>query len=189
MGLVVKDRHTWPIHSLSSIKRHLDEIAALMRDSHAPGNADRMDRAAERLLAETLIGTRDVIEDSMHRRILAVKSHFEAHYAEAIDIDATARRFGFSPSTFRRFWNRYLPESPSKLLCGLRIQNACRLLCETDWSIAKVAQALGFADIYYFSRTFHRQMGETASDYRRRYVGGAAETVGPRPVLARLSSR
>jgi AraC-like DNA-binding protein len=188
MGLVAKDRHLWPIRSLAGIKRHLDEVAALMHDSHALGHADRMDRVAERILAETLIDTRDVARDTTHGRILAVKTHFETHYAETIDIDGAARRFGFSPSTFRRAWNKYVPETPSKFLSSLRVQQACRLLCETDDPVSKIAEVLGFPDIYYFSRTFKKQVGETARDYRRRYAGGD-DASPPRPAFRRVSSR
>jgi AraC-like DNA-binding protein len=188
MGLVAKDRHIWPIRSLAAVKRHLDEVATLMHQSHAPGQADRMDRVAERLLCETLIDTADVVRDATHKRILAVRAYFEAHATETIDIDAAARRFGFSPSTFRRAWNKHVPATPNRFLSDLRIQQACRMLCETDDPVSKIGERLGFPDIYYFSRTFKKLVGETARDYRRRYRGGD-DAKPSLPAFARLSTR
>ena len=42
---------------------------------------------------------------------------------------------------------------------GLRLQEACRLLIETDGSISEVANACGFEDEFYFSRCFRREFG------------------------------
>ena len=42
-------------------------------------------------------------------------------------------------------------------------------LAETDTSIARVADALGYDDDTYFSRLFRREVGITPSDFRRSY--------------------
>ena len=49
------------------------------------------------------------------------------------------------------------------------LQKSCRLLVESRDSVKEIASALGFNDIYYFSRKFHHLSGMTASAYRRKY--------------------
>ena len=48
-----------------------------------------------------------------------------------------------------------------------RLQEARRLLVESDLSIGEIATRLGFEDPLYFSRRFHQYACSTASEYRR----------------------
>jgi len=170
MGLVRPDRFTWPIRSVSKCKRFLDELAELMRHLDVLGNADRIDRLAERIISETLLDAEEVVVDAAHRSLLELKGYVEEHYLEELDFDGVARKFGFSPSTFRRVWLKHMPESPVRFVNNLRMKQACRLLCETDLPIMEIAESLGYGDPLYFSKKFHKHTGETARDYRRRYL-------------------
>jgi LacI family transcriptional regulator len=44
-----------------------------------------------------------------------------------------------------------------------------KLLLETDMSVAKISDIVGFNNFNYLSRVFHREMGETLAQYRRRH--------------------
>ena len=48
----------------------------------------------------------------------------------------------------------------------LRIQYASRLLCESDRSVAAIAEDCGFNDPFTFSRAFRRITGYAPSEYR-----------------------
>jgi LacI family transcriptional regulator len=54
------------------------------------------------------------------------------------------------------------------------IERACRMLAETNWSLADVATRCGFANAVHFSVAFKRQMKLTPEQHRRR-------TARPRP--------
>ena len=146
MGLVRPDRFTWPIRSVSKCKRLLDELAELTRHLDVLGNADRIDRLAERIISETLLDAEEVVVDAAHRSLLELKGYVEEHYLEELDFDGVARKFGFSPSTFRRVWLKHMPESPVRFVNNLRMKQACRLLCETDLPIMEIAESLGYGD-------------------------------------------
>jgi AraC family transcriptional activator of pobA len=47
---------------------------------------------------------------------------------------------------------------------------ACRLLAFTQLSVAEVGFRLGYDDPSYFTRRFHRAMGQTPTDYRSPFV-------------------
>lgn len=49
----------------------------------------------------------------------------------------------------------------------LRMEQACRLLQTTLLSIGEIAEKLGFSDLLYFSRCFHKYSGMSPSAYRK----------------------
>ena len=59
---------------------------------------------------------------------------------------------------------------PARYVMNLRMREACRLLVETDKTVAEIADILSFEDPLYFSRRFSKMMGTPASDYRRRHA-------------------
>jgi AraC-like DNA-binding protein len=48
----------------------------------------------------------------------------------------------------------------------LKMREACRLLVETQYSVGKIALELNFEDPLYFSKKFHQDIGQTATEYR-----------------------
>lgn len=50
---------------------------------------------------------------------------------------------------------------------AMRMEEACRLLCSTLMRIGDIAEKLGFSDMLYFSRCFHRYTGKSPSRYRK----------------------
>jgi transcriptional regulator GlxA family with amidase domain len=49
-----------------------------------------------------------------------------------------------------------------------RVEKAKQLLTGTTWSIARITEAVGYADVPSFSRLFASRVGETPARYRRR---------------------
>ena len=60
-----------------------------------------------------------------------------------------------------------MKESFSDYLNRLRIEKACRLLEESDLSIAQVSSEVGYSEHSYFCRVFKKVMGKTPSLWRR----------------------
>ena len=50
---------------------------------------------------------------------------------------------------------------------AMRMEEACRLLCSTLMRVGDIADKLGFSDMLYFSRCFHRYTGKSPSRYRK----------------------
>ncbi len=62
--------------------------------------------------------------------------------------------------------NKYLNCSIATYIRNYRINEACRMLKETNMPITSIAYAIGFADYGHFSRTFKQLNGISASAYR-----------------------
>ncbi len=162
-------RYIWPIKNIDKIRLILDELHAVLKNIDAPGNFERLDHLCENAILESLLGHTGSPETKDKKGIWAIRSFIEQNYLEELDFKDLARRFNISYSTFRRYWAKNIDVSPRKFLSLLRLQEACRLLAETDWSIAKIASHLRFDDPLYFSRRFKQDLGRSATDYRQDY--------------------
>ncbi|MEM9366091.1 MAG: helix-turn-helix domain-containing protein [Planctomycetota bacterium] len=94
-------------------------------------------------------------------------SHIQRNYAQPICLDDLVEISGMSRRNFIRSFESAMGTSPINYLIRLRIENACRLMRDTDRRITDVAFDVGFTDSNYFSRQFRRLMGRSPREYRR----------------------
>jgi AraC-like DNA-binding protein len=169
-NLALERKPIWPVRRASRMQEHVQELEALAQDPGEDGVVDRIDRICELLIVESRLGELRPPLGREEAMIREIRQHVRAHYAEHHDFDALARSHGLSPSTFRRYWNRYVHTTPARYVTQLRLREACRLLVESDASIGEIAGRLNFDDPLYFSRCFSEQLGMPATEYRRRNV-------------------
>jgi LacI family transcriptional regulator len=97
----------------------------------------------------------------------AVRFIFE-HYGEInIGVPEIAAVSGLSRSALDRAFFKFLRRSPAQELLKVRIENAKKLLLESDLKAHEVANRTGFSSIVHFSQAFHRLTGERPSHFRR----------------------
>ncbi len=72
-----------------------------------------------------------------------------------------------SRSTLERKLVNSLGRSPSAEIHRVRMEEARRLLIETDSSVASIATRTGFSSTQYFCAAFLHANGCTAGEYRR----------------------
>lgn len=94
------------------------------------------------------------------------------NYAQPVRLEELAALEHLSPSRYSALFRTCMGISPQGFLIGLRVQNAADLLRRTDLSIIQVASAVGYEDPLYFSSLFHRKMGTSPSQYRKKFSTG-----------------
>ena len=94
--------------------------------------------------------------------------YLNRYYAENIKIMEYAQNHLVSPSWFTEHFKQATGCSPQQYLIQVRITNAMHLLATTEYSIAQVASAVGYANTQYFHRLFRKHTGMTPTEYRRR---------------------
>jgi AraC family transcriptional regulator, transcriptional activator of pobA len=99
-------------------------------------------------------------------RIAAFRQTVERHLAEHRSLDFFACELGISERTLARLCKRHLGCSPNMFINQRLAQEAHRLLCTTNATIADVADQLGFLDVSYFSRFYLRMFGRRPSAER-----------------------
>jgi len=92
-----------------------------------------------------------------------------AEFDRPLRLEQLAQLAGTSASQLERNFRKIFMTSPRAFLHRIRIQEARRLLEETDARISAVAQECGFADQSAFTRSFVTSVGATPTQYRRRY--------------------
>ena len=172
-SLLSSKRLLWPIHNIGLIRRKILELLDAMEAADDLGGVDRIDRMAEGLLVESLIGSALPPGGRQERILVGIRAFLEQHYREPVDVEALALEQGLSSSNFRRLWASRVHAPPAQFVAHLRIREACRLLTETKKSIREIAQTVGYDDPLYFSRRFHQITGERPSSFRSR--SGSAE--------------
>ena len=57
--------------------------------------------------------------------------------------------------------------SPQKYLINFRLNQACKLMKNTELSIAEISRSVGYQDPLYFSKLFKKEKGLSPSKYRK----------------------
>jgi AraC-like DNA-binding protein len=106
--------------------------------------------------------------DRHHREVIEqIMESIRLNPGAAFSIARMAREAGYSADHFSRVFFQVSGERPQAFVIRYKIERACTLLLETSMSIGMVADALGFRDIFYFSRQFRARMGLSPLAYRR----------------------
>lgn len=94
---------------------------------------------------------------------------FATRLSDPYDLAHVADAFHVSPRTLMRRVKEETGLSPLTLLQQARVDEAKRLLVQTDWSIARVTEAVGYQDEVSFGRLFQRLAGASLASYRRQF--------------------
>lgn len=87
--------------------------------------------------------------------------------SQTLRLEEVAETVGLSYAAFRRRFREAFGVSPGRYRGKRVIDRACGLMAETTLSDAQIAQRLGFADAFHFSKRFKQVAGRTPRAYRR----------------------
>lgn len=110
------------------------------------------------------------IEDPLVREALRI---IRETAPRGVYVAEVVRKLSIARRTLEQRFVRLLGRTPAAEIRRVRIEEAKRLLVESDRSIADVARGAGFSQQDLFSRTFRRSVGMPPSEYRRRHSGGS----------------
>ena len=102
------------------------------------------------------------------------RDHIDRHYAEALDLDALAAVASISKYHFQRLFTATYGLSPAAHLSRRRVERAQDLLRATNLTVTEVCHAVGFSSLGSFSSRFHELVGETPSEFQRRWAAAGA---------------
>jgi len=167
-GIHPSQSPVWPIASVQTVRRLVNELIDCLRNRKAVGMADRMDRICQRLILESRLelpappGTPHDANLDHIRTIVGGRLDREHHTKNL------AREYGMSEVTFRRYWKQRFGLPFKHDLINMRMQEACRLLAKTNLEIKEIAPRVGFKNPLYFSHRFSKLIGTSATEYRNR---------------------
>lgn len=96
-----------------------------------------------------------------------VQQYVQSHLNEPLTIENAATRALMSRTQFTKRFRQVTGHSYLQYVTNCRLENAKRLLHETDWSVTAVSEFIGFQDSTRLRRIFDEKVGMTPSQYRR----------------------
>ncbi|CAM3747988.1 response regulator [Marinicrinis lubricantis] len=97
-----------------------------------------------------------------------IKNYIETHFRENISLKSIAAQFYMNSvylgQLFKKTYGLYFNE----FLLQLRVQEAKKLLRQTDLRVYEVAEKVGFSNADYFVTQFEKQEGMTPTEYRNK---------------------
>lgn len=109
-------------------------------------------------------------------RILPALDHIARHYGEPLSIPELASLNGMSPTSFRRHFESAVGQSPLRYLTEVRIQLAALMLKQEGGTILDTSLAVGYESVSTFYRQFHRIMGVSPQEWKRRSLNALVST-------------
>lgn len=104
-----------------------------------------------------------------HAQLAVAVDVARRRFAEQLPVADLAIAADMTVSQLERVARRLLGLTPKQLIMRFRLEEALRLVTETDVAIADVASACGYYDQSAFGRHFRRVVGSSPSAYRAQH--------------------
>jgi LacI family transcriptional regulator len=154
---------------LSSVRPNIEQIgyeAAELLDRLMGGEKVP---SVEQFIAPLGVVTRlstDVLSVEDQDFAAAVRFIRENAY-HGVTVADLADHVSLSRSTLERRFRSYLGHSPQAEIRAVQLTRAKQLLVQTDHTIHRIAELVGFEHTEYFNVVFKRDLGQTPGDFRR----------------------
>ena len=104
-------------------------------------------------------------------KMIPILKHMQENFREDIEIETLAEISHLSLSQFHRSFKKLFRMPPLQFVLKLRIQEACKLLKNTDLNIGEITFRCGFNDQNYLARCFNKFIGVSPTQYRKEFMG------------------
>ncbi|WP_182914472.1 helix-turn-helix domain-containing protein [Paenibacillus sp. 1011MAR3C5] len=95
--------------------------------------------------------------------------YMNVHYSDALTVEQLADIAWIEPWKYPRLFKGATGKSPLQYLNDMRMDKAKQLLVAGEDKLSDIAQQIGFANEYYFSRRFKQTIGIAPGQYRRNH--------------------
>jgi LacI family transcriptional regulator len=113
--------------------------------------------------------------------LAAAVQFIKGHCDQRIQVSDILQEVPISRRALEKGFRKWLGRSPAEEIRRVRVDRAVQLLCDTTWSMPRIATAVGFIRPELLTRAFRRELGTTPSEFRKRHLShqraGAAADV------------
>jgi AraC-like DNA-binding protein len=126
--------------------------------------------------------TDDLLRTTQAHRLLPALDYIHTHTQETISLQRLSKLVHLSPSRFSAVFTACMGKPPREYILQQRMQKSQELLLTTSLNLNDIAEAIGYASQFHFSRVFKGTFGTSPSKYRRqsKEQGWGAHKVDPR---------
>jgi AraC-like DNA-binding protein len=90
------------------------------------------------------------------------------NYTSKITNPVLKAEFNYHPNYLAKCMLKVYGLTPIDYLLQYRIEQAKKLLIQTDWSISRIADEVGFSNPAYFSSVFTNKQGTAPANFRKK---------------------
>lgn len=158
-----------PVSNVATLSELLQRVLRLSRDPH-PIRQLESTAVFQAALIEVYVQDARALGHAVPHvdtRLQDVVEFVRAQPRRRPSLEEAAAVAGLSPSHLSRLFSVQIGTSFRAFVLQARLERAYSLLSETTMTVTEVAKALGYPDIYLFSRQFRRRYGQSPSKVRR----------------------
>ena len=104
------------------------------------------------------------------RPINQAKQYIKEHFKEPLTLEELGDVTGFSSSYFSTVFHKETGKTFLGYLTEVRIEQAKKLLKDTNMTVEKISYDIGMNDYKRFSKIFRKMTGITPKEYRNLYT-------------------
>lgn len=102
-----------------------------------------------------------------NRQCALVRRYIDDHFKEALTLDLLAKEAHMNKYYLSHAFKKEYGVSPINYMLSRRIDESKYLLAETDLSLSRIAQLLGFSSLSYFSQAFRKTQDSSPMEFRQ----------------------
>jgi AraC-like DNA-binding protein len=132
-------------------------------------------------ILEVLAGTKEyhyisstAYDDSFDQhetdRLNKVYEYVFSNFRKKVLLEDLADLLHMTPTSFSRYFTMKNSKPFSKFIAEIRIKHACKMLTETDESIAQICYECGFNTLSNFNKQFKEIMSTKPTDYKKEFM-------------------
>ena len=126
---------------------------------------DALSKKPTTLIAPNAFHT--IVSKKSEMRINKVCLFIQNNFSQKIALKEVADLIYLTESNFCKFFKKATGKTYSDYLNEIRINEACRLLAQSEKTISQIAFECGFETLSYFNSVFRHKKGSTPSVYRK----------------------
>lgn len=119
-------------------------------------------------------GLLECVEESLVAKKIPAKNFYmtraveyiKENYNQNLSVEKIANMLGIERSYLSRLFKTYKNKSTQNYIIDYRIQRAKKMFEEEDLNVSQVCTAVGYTNIYCFSRIFKSRVGMSPKEYR-----------------------
>ena len=119
-------------------------------------------------------------EKREHAAIREIRSLIDSRYTDAdLSLTGVAEALGMNPNYVSTLIREETGTTFTRMVSKRRIDEACKLLRDTNTQINAVAEAVGFQSAVSFNRVFKQTTGMAPGEYRKKAQYGQTQPPDP----------
>lgn len=104
--------------------------------------------------------------DPKIQSIQHILRYIDEHFTAPLNVVSLAQQIGYCPDYFRVLFKQYTGKAPKEYILTKRLDFACRLLRDSDYTVEAIGLLCGFQNCAQFNKFFKQKMGTPPHQYR-----------------------